>query len=72
MAARNWTSEQRLRQREAIQRWQPWAKSTGPRSAEGKQSVARNAMRHGGRSAEMTAYLRQIREFLKQSEQRLR
>jgi hypothetical protein len=42
MAARKWTEEQRQRQREAIQRWKPWAQSTGPRSEEGKATAARN------------------------------
>lgn len=31
-----WTPERRARQAEAIRRWQPWARSTGPRTAEGK------------------------------------
>lgn len=28
---RNWTPEQRQHQRELIQRWKPWEKSTGAR-----------------------------------------
>lgn len=40
-----WTAERRARQAEAIRRWQPWAKSTGPRSAEGKATSSKNAHR---------------------------
>lgn len=45
MAERFWTDEQRDRQREAIQDAKPWQKSTGPKSAEGKAAVSKNADR---------------------------
>ncbi len=38
-----WTPERRARQRAAIQRWQPWARSTGPRTATGKALSSKNA-----------------------------
>lgn len=38
-----WTPERRARQAEAIRRWKPWEKSTGPKTAEGKARVSRNA-----------------------------
>ena len=44
-----WSKERRERQAELIRQWQPWAKSTGPKSAEGKERVARNAWRGGHR-----------------------
>ena len=47
-----WTPERRARQAELIRQWQPWAKSTGPRSLEGRQRVSRNAWT-GGQRAEM-------------------
>lgn len=50
MAARNWTPEQRQRQRDAIQRWKPWTRATGPRSTEGKARAARNAWNGGARA----------------------
>lgn len=50
MAARTWTPEQRQRQREAIKRWKPWERSTGPQSLGGKLKSSRNAMVHGLRS----------------------
>lgn len=44
-----WTSEQRQQQAEAIQRWKPWQRSTGPRTVVGKARSARNAFRGGER-----------------------
>lgn len=44
-----WTPERRKRQAELIRRWAPWAKSTGPKSQEGKAAVSRNAWRGGHR-----------------------
>ena len=41
--AAGWTPERRKQQSEAIKRWKPWAKSTGPKSPEGKAAVAGNA-----------------------------
>src|SRR6266516_3609864 len=43
MMANGWTPDRRARQRELIQRWKPWERSTGPKTAEGKARVARNA-----------------------------
>ena len=40
---RNWTPEQRQRQRELIQRWKPWEKSTGAKTPEGKKRSSQNA-----------------------------
>lgn len=37
-----WTEERRAKQREAIQRWKPWEKSTGPKTPEGKAQAALN------------------------------
>ncbi|MGB3797597.1 MAG: hypothetical protein WA957_14995 [Alteraurantiacibacter sp.] len=41
--ASSWTPERRAKQAEAIRRWQPWDKSTGPRTKEGKARSSRNA-----------------------------
>jgi hypothetical protein len=38
-----WSEERRVRQSEAIQRWRPWERSTGPRTVNGKARSARNA-----------------------------
>lgn len=41
--ASSWTPERRAKQAEAIRRWKPWDKSTGPRTEEGKARSSRNA-----------------------------
>ena len=61
MAARQWTEEQRRRQREAIRRWKPWERSTGPQTAEGKAKVSRNGDK-GGMWAKDLADLRELRK----------
>jgi hypothetical protein len=38
-----WTDERRARQASLIHQWQPWRKSTGPRTAQGKAISSRNA-----------------------------
>ena len=69
---RKWTLEQKLRQRELIQSWQPWTKSTGARSDAGKQRVSLNALKHGNYTAaamqeqtEFRALLRKVKAELK-------
>jgi len=42
-----WTPERRARQAELIRRWQPWTRSTGPRTAAGKAKASRNAWKGG-------------------------
>ena len=41
--SRAWTAERRARQAMLIHTWQPWKKSTGPRTPEGKSKSSRNA-----------------------------
>ena len=45
MGARKWTPVQRAQQAVKIHSWQPWAKSTGPQSPEGKLKSSQNAKR---------------------------
>ncbi len=45
--ANGWTQERRRRQSELIQTWQPWNKSTGPRTVQGKAKAAQNAFKGG-------------------------
>lgn len=47
---RSWTDQDRARQSQAIRNWQPWKKSTGPRTHDGKRRTSQNAWKHGGRS----------------------
>ncbi len=49
--ANGWTPERRARQAKAIQRWQPWTKSTGPRTKSGKRAASGNAWKGGQREA---------------------
>lgn len=53
--ANGWTPERRARQAQLIRQWQPWNRSTGPQSEEGKRASCRNALKHGLRSAEWEA-----------------
>ena len=66
MAARNWTPEQRQQQAERIKTWQPWAQSTGPRTAEGKATASRNGWKGGQR-----AMLRELARVLREQHQAL-
>jgi len=45
--ANGWTPARRARQAELIRTWQPWAKSTGPRTLDGKAAASRNAYAGG-------------------------
>ena len=55
-----WITERRARQSEAIQRWKPWERSTGPKSAEGKVKVSQNAFKGAER-----ALLRKLARLLR-------
>ncbi len=61
MAARRWTPEEKRRQSALIKTWQPWLKSTGPITADGKRVSSRNADR-GGRRARLRALARAMRD----------
>lgn len=40
MSGAHWKPEHKQRQREAIQHWKPWERSTGPTTPEGKSRAA--------------------------------
>lgn len=65
--ANGWTPERRKKQSEAIRQWQPWNKSTGPRTAEGKAIASQNAYTGGTRlfMRRIAASLRDQRDALK-------
>lgn len=46
-----WTPERRRKHSEAIHRWKPWEKSTGPKTDEGKAVSSQNGFRGGRRPA---------------------
>jgi hypothetical protein len=64
---RHWTVEERLKQSQLIQSWQPWNKSTGARTPEGKAVSSRNAHKGGIRSIcrEMNTLFRDYKDMLK-------
>lgn len=64
---KSWSAEHRQKQAEAIRRWKPWKKSTGPRTVEGKNASRLNALKHGMHSAagvEIAEALRHQQAFL--------
>ncbi len=63
-AANGWTPERRARQAEAIRRWKPWAKSTGPRTTEGKARAKMNGYR-GGHWRELRELSRALNALLR-------
>lgn len=67
MAARYWTPEQRAQQSAKIRQWQPWNKSTGARTPEGKATPSRNAFKGGVRALlrDMAKILREQQEYIK-------
>jgi hypothetical protein len=68
---RNWTLEQRQRQRELIQRWKPWTKSTGAKTPEGKKRSAKNALKTG-KSLEIREMIKQLNKLLKDQKELIR
>ena len=61
---RNWTSEQRQRQRDLIQLWKPWKKSTGAKTPEGKRKSSQNSFKTG-KSLEIREMLKELNKLLK-------
>lgn len=49
-----WSDERRAKQAEAIWRWKPWDKSTGPRTPEGRAKAGKN----GKYNRRLAAFLR--------------
>ncbi|RQT51640.1 hypothetical protein DF046_19510 [Burkholderia cepacia] len=70
--ANGWTPERRAKQAEAIRRWKPWERSTGPATFEGKAVSAQNARKHGLRSSEWKEERRLVVAFLRECRQRLK
>lgn len=57
-----WSDERRARQAAAIRGWQPWTKSTGPRTLAGKATSARNAVKSNPLRAELLAIMAELRD----------
>jgi hypothetical protein len=62
-----WTPERRARQSALIHTWQPWDKTTGPKTPQGKAKASRNAYKGGTRAMlrELARLLREQRAALK-------
>jgi len=67
--ANGWTEERRKRQSELIKSWQPWAKSTGPKTDEGKTKSSLNALKHGLRAKPFNKALKELDDLLDEFEQ---
>jgi hypothetical protein len=65
MAMRNWTPEQRQRQRELIQRWKPWEKSTGAKTVRGKSKSSKNAVKNG-ESVKIRQFIKEVNRLLRE------
>ena len=61
---RIWTAEQRQRQRELIQRWKPWTKSTGAKTPEGKKRSSQNAYKTG-KSPEVRELIKYLHSLMR-------
>jgi hypothetical protein len=64
-AKAGWTAARRARQAAAICRWQPWRRSTGPKTEVGKARVTTNALRHGYRSRAWILKAKRIRRAIR-------
>ena len=59
--ATTWSLERKAKQSQAIRQWQPWLKSTGAKTVEGKALVSRNAYK-GGHRPQMRQLSRELAE----------
>jgi len=63
--ANGWTLERRAKQAALIQTWQPWERSTGPKTEAGKATSSQNAFVHGAYSVEEKAEKKGVNDFLR-------
>jgi len=64
---KGWTPERRARQAALIRTWQPWRRSTGPKTEAGKARAALNARRHGLRSRDYLATAAEARRAIRRA-----
>jgi hypothetical protein len=61
-----WTPDRRARQAAFIRGWKPWARSSGPKTEQGKAASAANARQHGMRSQRTLDEARMLRALIRQ------
>lgn len=66
MAAKQWTEEQHKQQAEKIKQWQPWEKSTGATTIDGKARSSQHAYKQW-----TSRLMKQVRAALKQQREQL-
>ena len=65
---RNWSAEERQRQRELIQLWKPWTKSTGAKTPDGKKKSAQNAFKTG-KSLEVRELIKYLNRLMRKQKE---
>jgi hypothetical protein len=60
-----WSDERRARQSEMIHRWQPWTRSSGPKTPEGKAASPRNTPKPGSIKYELLTMKRQLADLMR-------
>ena len=68
--ANGWTQERRAQQSLKIRQWQPWTKSTGARTPEGKAASSRNAYR-GGLRQQLRELSKSVNDMLRDQQEGL-
>ena len=68
---KGWTPERRAQQAARIRLWQPWRRSTGPRTEPGKAQSAMNGLKHGVRSLAHIMEMRRVRYALRLAERNI-
>ena len=69
--ANGWTQERRAQQSLKIRQWQPWTKSTGARTPEGKAASSRNAHR-GGLRQQLRELSKSVNDMLRDQQEGLK